>query len=196
MYVSIFWTIKYERNSCLNWMVSLQVLPHSLNWFFLPKPDFLEFISNFSDSNHFKINISHILKPNLTKQIPLNPAHQDLSNKIKGTFQFLQNFQWRNHSIFKNFYTASPDIMEPSPCTHSYSVLVESFPKTQRTQSEAPLPSVDLITTIQNKLPSFIDRSSNQKNSPTVLWHVVTLYTKLKGTKCQLPKWKKLKGGQ
>ncbi len=29
MYVSIFWTAKYERKSCLNWMVSLQVLPHS-----------------------------------------------------------------------------------------------------------------------------------------------------------------------
>jgi hypothetical protein len=25
--------------------------------------------------------------------IPLNPAHQDLSNNTKGTFQFLQNFQ-------------------------------------------------------------------------------------------------------
>jgi hypothetical protein len=30
MYVSIFWTAKYERKSCLNWMVSFQVLPRSL----------------------------------------------------------------------------------------------------------------------------------------------------------------------
>jgi hypothetical protein len=29
MYVSIFWTAKYERKSCLNWMVSLQVLPRA-----------------------------------------------------------------------------------------------------------------------------------------------------------------------
>jgi hypothetical protein len=29
MYVSMFWTAKYERKSCLNWMVSLQMLPHS-----------------------------------------------------------------------------------------------------------------------------------------------------------------------
>jgi hypothetical protein len=41
-----------------------------------------------------KINISHILNPNLNKEIPLNRAHQDLSyNNTKGTFQFLRNFQ-------------------------------------------------------------------------------------------------------
>jgi len=37
------------------------------NWFFFPKPDFLEFIWIFSDKNHLKINISHILNPNVTK---------------------------------------------------------------------------------------------------------------------------------
>jgi hypothetical protein len=37
-----------------------------LNWFFLPKPGFLEFIWIFSGRNHFKINMSHILNPNLT----------------------------------------------------------------------------------------------------------------------------------
>jgi hypothetical protein len=41
---------------------------HVLNWFFLPKPGFfMEFISIFSGRNYFKINISHILNPNLTK---------------------------------------------------------------------------------------------------------------------------------
>jgi hypothetical protein len=35
----------------------------------------------FSGRNHLKINICHILNPNLTKQIPLNPAHQDLSKQ-------------------------------------------------------------------------------------------------------------------
>jgi len=40
---------------------------------------FLEFISIFSGKIHLKINISHILNPNLTKKISLNPAHQDLS---------------------------------------------------------------------------------------------------------------------
>ncbi len=40
MYVSIFWTAKYKWKSCLNWMVSLQMLPSSQlifpskTWFF------------------------------------------------------------------------------------------------------------------------------------------------------------------
>ncbi len=71
---------------------------HILNWFFLPKPGFLEFIWIFSRKKHLKINISHILNPNLTKEIPLNPAHQDLSKITKGTFQFLRNFQLRFNS--------------------------------------------------------------------------------------------------
>jgi len=62
----IFWTAQYQRNSCLNWTVSLQVLPHSQP-IFLPKPDFKIFIWIFSSKNHLKINISHILNPNLTK---------------------------------------------------------------------------------------------------------------------------------
>jgi hypothetical protein len=40
----------------------------------------------FSSRNHLEINIAHILNPNLTELIPLNPAHQDLSNNAKGTF--------------------------------------------------------------------------------------------------------------
>jgi hypothetical protein len=50
--------------------------------------------------NHFKINISHILNPNLTKYIPLNLAHQDLSKNTKGTFQFLRIFQLQFNLIF------------------------------------------------------------------------------------------------
>ncbi len=40
-------------------------------------------------------------------------------NSIKScSFQKIQlNFQSRNRSIFKNFSTASPNVMEPSPCT-------------------------------------------------------------------------------
>jgi hypothetical protein len=67
---------------------------------FLPKPGFQEFIWIFNCRNHLKINISHILNPNLTKYIPLNPAHQDLSNNTKGTFQFPPKFQLRFNLIF------------------------------------------------------------------------------------------------
>jgi hypothetical protein len=38
-----------------------------LNWFFLPKPDSLEFILILSGRNHVQINISHIPNPNPTK---------------------------------------------------------------------------------------------------------------------------------
>jgi hypothetical protein len=34
------------------------------------------------------------------KVMPLNPAHQDLSNNTKGTFQFLGNFQLGFNLIF------------------------------------------------------------------------------------------------
>ncbi len=73
---------------------------HVFNWFFLPKLSFLKFIWIFNDKNHFKINLSHILNPNFTKCIPLNPTHQDLSTNTKGTFHFLQNFQLQFNLIF------------------------------------------------------------------------------------------------
>ncbi len=66
MYVSSFWTAKYKRKSCLNWMASLKCY-HVLNWLFVPKPGFLVLIWIFSSRIHLKINISHILNPNLTK---------------------------------------------------------------------------------------------------------------------------------
>jgi hypothetical protein len=34
--VLIFWRTKFERKSCLNWVVDI----HILNYFFLPKPGF------------------------------------------------------------------------------------------------------------------------------------------------------------
>jgi hypothetical protein len=71
-----------------------QVLPRpqlifpSKTWFFFG------ICLNFQQQKSLKNqSLPHILNPNLTKEIPLNPAHQDLSNNTKGTFQFLQNFQ-------------------------------------------------------------------------------------------------------
>jgi hypothetical protein len=118
----------------------------------------LKFIWIFSGRNRLKINISHILNPNLTKS--WNPAHQDLSNNTKGTFQFLRNFQlqWRNHSIFTNFFAPQVQVSwNQSPCTHP--LIIESFPKTPRTQSEASWFSESHnYKTEQSKLPSFIDK--------------------------------------
>jgi hypothetical protein len=62
---------------CPHWLKGMSIMTnvacarpkcyHVRNWFFLPKPSFLEFIWILSGKNHFKINISHILNPNLTK---------------------------------------------------------------------------------------------------------------------------------
>jgi hypothetical protein len=68
-----------------------QVLPRP-QLIFPSKTWFFGICLNFQLQKSLK-NISHILDPNLTKSIPLNPSHQDLSNSTKGTFQFLQNFQ-------------------------------------------------------------------------------------------------------
>ncbi len=166
MYVSIFWTIKYEKNSCLNWMISFQKCYHILNWFFLPKPDCLEFISNFSNRNHLKINISHILNPNLTKQIPWNPAHQ-------GSFQQDQRhipIPLNKFSVKKSFNIQ--ELLHHESKHHGTKaharVLSESFP--QRTQSKASwFGGSHNYNTKQNKtnyLPSFTDRSSNNKKIP------------------------------
>ncbi len=51
----------------LMWPVLLAQVYCILNWLFLPKPGFLEFIWIFSSRNHLKINISQNLNPNLTK---------------------------------------------------------------------------------------------------------------------------------
>jgi hypothetical protein len=137
-----------------------QALPRPQPTFSFQNLVFLEFIWIFSGRNHFKINISLHFE---SKSYQINSIKSCSSRSFpttpKGTFQFLRNFQvrfssifqWRNHSIFKNFCTASPNVMEP--------VLIESFPTTPRTRSEAfKFGGSHNYITEQNKLPSFIDR--------------------------------------
>jgi hypothetical protein len=78
----------------LLWPVPLaQVLPRPQLIFPL-KIWFFFFFFKFSAAKiTLESNMSHILNPTFTKKITLNPAHQDLSNNTKGTFQFLLNFQ-------------------------------------------------------------------------------------------------------
>jgi hypothetical protein len=112
--------MKYDR---IEWYASKCY--HVLNWFFLPKPEFWEFIWIFSGRNHLKINISHILNPksyqiNSIKSYSSRSFQQDqrhipIPPKFSATILFY--FQWKVHSIFKNFCTASPNVMKPSPCT-------------------------------------------------------------------------------
>ncbi len=58
------------------------------------------------------------------------------------------NFQQRNHSIFKNFCTASPNIIEPSPCTPP----CQELQKRHQAHNLRHPSSVDLITTKQTTL--------------------------------------------
>jgi hypothetical protein len=81
------------------------------------------------------------LNPNLTKKIPLNRGHQDLSNNTKGTFQFLQNFQLQfnlifNEKIIQYSRTFAPQVQMSWNQAHA-PLLIESFPKRPGTQSEA-----------------------------------------------------------
>jgi len=144
-------------------MVSLRVWPLP-QLIFPSKTWFLEFNWIFSGRNHLKINISHILNPNFTKWISLNPAHQDLSNNTKGTFQFLWKFQLQFNLIFSDkliWYsrTFAAQVKTSWNQAHAH-LLTESFQKTPRTQSEASwFDLVDLISTNKtNKQPFFIDR--------------------------------------
>ncbi len=115
---------------------------------------FLWFIYIFSDKNHLKFNISPILNPNFIKYSPLNPTPQDLSNNTKDTSQYFWNvfvmiqfnFQWKNHSIFKNFTTQ----VQTSWNQANAPLLIESFPKIPRTGLKCP-GLLDLIVTKQNK---------------------------------------------
>jgi hypothetical protein len=77
----------------------------------------------------------------LPNKFHLNPAHQDFSNNTKGTFQSLHNFQlWFNliysEGIIQYSRAFAPQVQTPWNRAHA-PLLVRSFPKTSRTQSEA-----------------------------------------------------------
>jgi hypothetical protein len=144
----------------LVWPVPLAQYYHVLNWFFIPKPGFLKFIWIFR-RNHLKVNISHILNPNLTKWIPLNTAHQDLSNNTKDTFHFLQKFQlWFNLIFSEKTFNIQELLHYKSKHPGTRPMHPSSSRAFQRHQEHyLKHPSlVDLISTNQNKLPSFIDK--------------------------------------
>jgi hypothetical protein len=129
--------------------------------FSFQKPGFWEFIWIFSSRNHLKVNISHIL-PN---KIPLNPAHQDLSKNTKGTFKFLRKSQLQFNLIFSEeiiqYSRTFAEQVQTSWNQAHAPLLVESFPKIPRTQSEASwFRGSHNYKTKQNKLlPSKIDNS-------------------------------------
>jgi len=134
--------------------ISLQISERDqrrgLNWFLLPKPGFLEFIWIFSGRrSHFK---NQYLPQS---EIPLNPAHQDLSNNTKATFQFLLNFQLQFNLIFSEEIiqysrTFAPQVQTPWNQAHATPSLSRAFQRHQEHHLKHPC-LVDLITTKQNK---------------------------------------------
>ncbi len=65
-----------------------------------------------SDSKSYRINS---IKSCSSRSFQQHQTHIPLPPKCSATIWF--HFQWRNHSIFKNFWSASPNSMEPNPCT-------------------------------------------------------------------------------
>ncbi len=126
----------------LVWPVPLaRVLPRP-QLIFPSKTQFFGIHLNFQlQKPIFKSISPTFLNPDLTKQIPLNPAHQDLSNRTKGTLQLLRNFQLQFNLIF------SEEIIQYSRTfarrqvqtswNQPYALLLDSFPKRPRTRSEA-----------------------------------------------------------
>jgi len=118
------WTAKYERKLCLNWMVSLHVLPRSQlifpskTWFFgiylnfQQQKSLLNQYPPHSESKSYQINS---IKSCSSRSFQQHQRHIPIPPKFSATILFY--FQWRNHSIFKNFCTTSPNSMEPSQCT-------------------------------------------------------------------------------
>jgi len=147
-----------------------QVFYHILNWIFsFQNLVFWNFIWIFKWQKSLKKSISpNILNPNLTKinsikswLIKIFPTTSKAHSNSSEIFSYNLiwfNFQWKNHSIFKNFCTTSPDIMmEPSrPCT------TPPHPELSKDTQNTTNWSISQfggshITTKQNKLPSFID---------------------------------------
>ncbi len=132
----------------------LELVFPSKTWFFgiylnfrLQKSLRNQYLS-YSESKSYQVN-------------SLNATHQDLSNNTDGTSQFLRNFEVGFNLIFSEKIiqysgTFAPQVQTSWNQAHA-PLLDESFPKTSRTRSEHPS-SVDLITTKQNRPPSFTDR--------------------------------------
>ncbi len=104
-------------------MVSLQVLPRFQLILIPSKTWFFGIYLNFQQHKSFK---NQFFSHSESKSYQINSIKScSLCNNTKATFQFLQNiplnfnliFSKKNHSIFKNFCTTSPNVMEPSPCT-------------------------------------------------------------------------------
>jgi len=98
----------------------------------------------------------------------IKSSHQHLFNNIKGTFQFLHNFQLQYKLFFNEKiirYSRTFTLQVQTPWNQADApLLLESFPKRPRTRFEASgfSESHKYKQNNTNKLPSFIDRLLQQ----------------------------------
>ncbi len=145
---------------------------HVLNWFFLPKPGFLKIYLNFQQQ---KSLLNQYLPHSKSKSYQINSIKSCSSRSFQTTPKadspFLPNFQLQfnfiSFSVKKSFNIQRTFAVQVqtswnrahAPQAHApLLVVVESFPKTPRTRSEASQFSESHYYKKQNKLPSFIDR--------------------------------------
>jgi hypothetical protein len=133
------------------------VLPHPQLIFPFQNLVFWNLFEFSATRNQFKINISpHSESKSYQINSIKNPARWDIfpNNtqrhipiplKFSATILISFNFQWRNHSIFKNFLHCKSKCHGTKPMHPSF---VQSFQKAPKTRSKH-LGSVDLITTKQ-----------------------------------------------
>ncbi len=133
---------------------------HVLNCFFPSKTWLFGIYLNFQWQ---KLLQNQYLPHSASKSYQINSvkscSYQDLSNNTKGTLQFLRNFQLQLNLIF------SEKIIQYSrtcaPQVHGSKAMHPSLLRAFQRHQEHNLKHsglMDLITTKQNKLPSFIDR--------------------------------------
>jgi hypothetical protein len=117
----------------------------SKTWFF---EIYLNFQQHKSNKNHYfpqfesKYYQIDSIKSFSSRSFQQHQRHIPISPKISVGIQF--NFQWKNHSIFKTFYNASPNAIRPGPCTFPpselsnnmiWSILVQWIPEVQTKQT-------------------------------------------------------------
>jgi hypothetical protein len=136
----LFWTAKYERKSWLNWMVTLQVLSGSRP-IFPSKTWFFRIYLNFQRQKSLK---NQYFPNSESKSYQVNSIKSCSSRSFqntKGSFQFLQKSQLWFHSIFTEEiiqYSKTFTWHVQMPWNQaSAPLLLQSFPKRSRTQSEA-----------------------------------------------------------
>jgi hypothetical protein len=140
------------------WPVPLaQVLPHP-QLIFPSKTWFLEFIWIFSGWSHLKSNISHILNPNLTK---INSIKSCSSWSFQQHQRHIPILQLQFNLILNKKSFNIQKLLHPKSKRHGTKPMHPSLSRAFERHQEHDLKhpnSMDLITTKQNKLPSFIDR--------------------------------------